>query len=287
MPSIQERLAEARHALAAAGIPSDDAALDVEVLARHALGWDRTALVTRDHEPLPSGFDERFAALLARRAAREPVAQIVGHREFWGLDFEVTRAVLVPRPETELIVEQALEAARGRGSWRRIVDVGTGSGCLAVVLAVEFPAVRVTATDVSGAALSVARRNAVRHGVGDRIDFLRTDLLEGVGAAADLIVSNPPYVPDGDAAALPREVRDYEPPGALFGGPDGLQVIRRLFASAADHLAADGLLIVEFGFGQEDGVRDLARTAGWREISVRRDLQDIPRVAVLRGGHRG
>jgi release factor glutamine methyltransferase len=281
MPSIQERLAAARHALGAAGIPPEDAALDAEVLIRHALGWDRTALVTRGHESLPAGVEERVSALLARRAAREPVAQIVGQREFWGLDFEVSRDVLVPRPETELIVEEALGEVRHRAAWHRIVDAGTGSGCLAVALAVEFPEARVIATDVSKAALAVARRNAARHHVGDRIEFVNTDLLDGLPSGIDLIVSNPPYVPEMDAHSLPRDVRDYEPPEALFGGPDGLQVIRRLFDTARRHLAADGRLIVEFGFGQEADVPAIAEAAGWRVMRVSRDLQSVPRVAVL------
>jgi release factor glutamine methyltransferase len=279
---LHERLAEARLTLTAAGIPADEAALDAELLARHVLECDRATLLTRARDPLPSAFNRLFQTLVMRRVEREPLAHIVGHREFWGLEFEVTPAVLIPRPETELIVEEALAALHSREAVRRIVDVGTGSGCLAVALAVEFPGARVTATDVSAEALAVAYRNAERHNVLPRVSFIQTDLVEGIIDEADLIVSNPPYVPDGEARTLQPEVARYEPPAALFGGADGLDVIRKLLAHVHTRLASDGLLIVEFGFGQEAAVREAAERAGWVIVRVRSDLQRIPRVALLR-----
>lgn len=280
MGTVHDRLAAARHAFERAGIAPDEAAIDAEVLARHALGWDRAALIARGHEPPPARFDEAFAPLVERRVGREPVAQIVGHREFWGLEFEVTRDVLVPRPETELVVETALDLARG-GGIRRIVDVGTGSGCIAVALAVSLPDASLVATDTSPAALAVARRNAQRHGVDRRIVFVESDLFAGLQEPADLIASNPPYVPTGDLASLPPEVARYEPHQALLAGADGLSAIARLFDEAAAHLAPEGRLVVEFGFGQASKITALADAAGWRLHAMRPDLQQIPRVIVL------
>lgn len=282
MAPLHERLADARQTLLRAGIPADEAALDAEVLARHVLECDRATLLTRARDPVPSAFDRLYQTLVARRAAREPLAYIVGHREFWGLDFDVTPAVLIPRPETELIVEEALSAIPSRDGARRIIDVGTGSGCLAVTLAVEFPPATVIATDASHEALAVAERNAERHNLIGRIAFVRTDLFQDVSGPADLIVSNPPYVPDGDAATLQPEVARYEPASALYGGTDGLDVIRRVLVDARQHLVTGGWLIVEFGFGQEVAVREAARGLGWAVERIRSDLQGIPRVVVLR-----
>lgn len=282
MSSLHERLADARETLIRAGIPAEEAALDAEVLARHVLDCDRATLLTRARAPLPSAFDRLYHALIARRVAREPVAYIVGHREFWGLEFDVTPAVLIPRPETELVVEEALASLPRRDIVRHIIDVGTGSGCLAVTLAIEFPPANVTATDTSHEALAVAYRNADRHNVIGRITFVQADVLKDLTEPADLIVSNPPYVPAGDAATLQAEVARYEPSSALYGGPDGLDMIRRLVGTAPQHLAAGGWLIIEFGYGQEAAVREVAREASWNVARIRSDLQGIPRVAVLR-----
>jgi release factor glutamine methyltransferase len=280
MPSVADRLAAARTRLAASGLTPAEAALDAEVLARHILGWDRATLLTNGREPERQGFGEALDALIERRARREPVAQIVGHREFWGLDFEVTRDVLVPRPETELIVEEALAFARER-RLTHIIDVGTGSGCIAIAIASELPDVRITATDASLPAIEVARRNASAHGVQSRIDFHLGDVLSDVDGPAELIVSNPPYVPEAMAAHLQPEVVQYEPHAALFGGETGLEVLATLFEQAPPRLAAGGRLIVEFGFGQRDGVERLASANGWRIVRTREDLQGIPRTLVL------
>lgn len=282
MTVLHERLAYARRALVGAGIDPDEAALDAEVLARHVLGWDRARFLTCAREPAPPDLDPRFEQLLARRLAREPVAYIVGHREFWGREFEVNGDVLVPRPETELIIEEALEDARTRQPYRTIVDVGTGSGCLAVTLAAEFGSALVHATDVSAAALAVAARNAARHGVADRVVFLECDVLDRFTGTADLIVANPPYVPSSEAGRLQPDVTQYEPHAALFGGDDGLDIMRRLLSSASTRLAPGGLLVVEFGFGQEADLRRIAEPSGWRVARIRADLQGIARTAVLR-----
>jgi release factor glutamine methyltransferase len=274
-------VAQARDTLLAGGIPPDEAAGDAELLARHALGFDLTQYAIARTQLPCQAFPQRFAALIARRLTREPVSQIVGGREFWGLDFEVTRDVLTPRPETELVVEEALTSYRGRNPPRTIVDACTGSGCLAVALAREFPAARVIATDISEAALAVARRNAARHAVGDRITFRCTDLLDTGTDTADLIVSNPPYIASHDAAALPPEVRDFEPHVALFAGEDGLSVYRRLFPLAAPRLGAGGRMIVEVGDRQASAVAALAAASGWQVARVREDLQGIPRTIVF------
>jgi len=281
MASLHERLTEARQRLVRAGIPEHEAALDAEVLARHVLECDRATLVTRSRDAIPSAFDRLYQPLIARRAAREPVAYITGHREFWGLDFEVTRDVLIPRPETELIIEEAMTLA-SRTLTRRVIDVGTGSGCFVVALAIEFPSARVVATDISPAALDVASRNADRHNVSGRISFIQCDLLDDVDEPAQLIVSNPPYLAIVDAHALQPEVARYEPSAALHAGEDGLGVLRRLFAAAPRRLAERGWLVVEFGFGQEAAIREAAAESGWEIARVRDDLQGIPRVAVLR-----
>ena len=277
--SLRERIAAARDALVRAGLQPSDAALDADVLARHALGWDRATLLSRLRETPPPSFERSFDSFVARRAAREPVAMITGAREFWGLDFEVTPDVLVPRPETEFIVEEAL--SEHREPPRRVVDVGTGSGCVAVALAREFRTSRIVATDISSAALAVARRNAVRHGVADRVSFVCTSFLAGIGTRVDLIVSNPPYVPDSAAPALAPEIVRHEPHTALFAGQDGLSAIRAILSTAGAHLSPQGRLVFEFGFGQEPEVTVLAAATGWRVLRVREDLQGIPRTMVL------
>jgi release factor glutamine methyltransferase len=279
MTSVRERIEAARETLVRAGLQPEDAAIDAAVLARHLLGWDQAALLTHGRETPPAAFVTAFDACVARRAAREPVAMITGVREFWGLDFEVTPDVLVPRPETELIVEESLKWSAEHP--RRIVDVGTGSGCLAISLAREFPRARVFATDISDAALAVARRNAVRHGVDSRVSFVRTSFLAGIGHGVDLIVSNPPYVPEAAAVSLAQEVVRHEPHLALFGGADGLDPIRHIIHTASRHLTPGGRMILEFGYGQESDIIALSGRACWSVLSLRHDFQAIPRVIVL------
>ncbi len=281
--TVVERVGAAASRLVAAGLPPDVAALDAEVLARHVLGWDRAAYVCNRRDAAPRGFGAAYDAALDRRAGREPVAAIVGRREFWGLELEVGPGVLTPRPETELLVEEALRLARGPRAARLLADVGTGSGCVAIALATELPEARVIATDVSAAALAVARRNAAAHGVDARIAWVRTSCLDGVSAAPDVIVANPPYVPDDDIAGLPPEVRGFEPRLALAGGRDGLDVARRLLDAAAGQLVPGGHLALEVGSGQAPAVRDaVAARPGLALVRVRRDLQGIARTLVVR-----
>ena len=283
--TLADCAAGAAQTLAAAGLPVDESRRDAMLLARWRLGWTAATWLTRSYKPVPPGFLPGFQALVGRRARREPIAYITGEREFYGRVFEVTRDVLIPRPETELLVEEALDCLRRidlteRGAeGSRVLDVGTGTGCVAISIALEDPAVQITATDVSTAALRVARSNARRLGA-ERIDFQAVSLAAGVPAAFDLVVANPPYVPEVDRASLPPEVRDYEPSSALFAGPDGLDVIRELIPSAAAALRPNGWLAIEIGYGQADAVVDLFRASGFSQVRTVPDLQSIPRVVV-------
>ena len=277
--TLHQHIAAARRQLEAAGIAADAAAIDAEVLARHVLGWDRAQLLSHYRDAAPATFNERYQPLVDRRSRREPVAMITGTREFWSRDFAVTPNTLVPRPDTELIVEEALRILPDRAS--TVIDIGTGSGCLAVTLAAERPQDLVVATDISHEALLVARANARRHQVDGRLQFVRTDLASGLRIQADLIVSNPPYVPYRDAGSLPIDVSDYEPAMALFGGRDGLAIIERLLLTLTPRLAPHAAFIVEFGDGQEDDVAAAAEREGWQVVRMRRDLQGIARTAVL------
>jgi release factor glutamine methyltransferase len=291
--TIREFVAAARVRLETAGVEPDEAAMDAALMARHALNWDLARFVAHETDRPPEGFLASYDDFVARRAARQPMSVVLGRREFWGLEFDVTPAVLAPRPETEIVLEAALDVA-GRAGWKpappgatgvrpvTIVDVGTGSGCLAVCLAREFPSARVVATDISREALVVAGRNAARHGVRDRVALVRTSLLSGLRASASLIVSNPPYVPTGEIATLPPEVRDWEPHGALDGGADGLDAVRALLEDAPRVLVPGGWLIMEFGFGQHDGVREALARSALALDEIRLDLQGIPRTLVAR-----
>lgn len=280
--TLHAHLRDARARLAAAGIPATEAALDAELLARHALEWDRVTLVAHLPDPAPAGFAESYAALVDRRAAREPLAYIRGIQEFWGRNFGVGPGVLIPRPESELIIEEALAWAQDRaGDGRvRVLDIGAGSGCLAITLALELPGASVTATDVSDVALSVARVNAGR--LGATVGFHLGAYLASSAGPFDLIVSNPPYVAAPAHADLAPEVRDHEPVAALVAGAAGLDVIREVARTAAPVLAPVGLLLIEIGYDQADAVTGIvADTAGLRLLRIREDLQGIPRVAVI------
>ncbi len=261
-----------------AGIADVEAALDVDLYARTILGWDRATLFVERLGPVPDSLEPRFSEWIDRRERREPTAYIVGLREFWSLDFAVTPAVLIPRPETEFIVEESLTVMSEES---RIADIGTGSGCLAVSLAHAAPKVQVVATDVSADALNVARENALRHGVASRVSFVQTSYLDDVAGSFDLIVANPPYVRDRDKPALSRDVR-HEPDVALFGGTDGLRDIAGVLDAAISRLNPRGWFVMEFGYGQEDDVRALVGARpGLRLDRVREDFQGIPRTVVI------
>jgi release factor glutamine methyltransferase len=276
--------AETARTLEDAGFSLDEARRDAGVLGRGLLGWDAARWIARLNDDAPASFLARLKDAATRRAEREPVAYLVGTREFFGRPFIVSNAVLIPRPETELVVIEALECLRGRPNDQArspvIVDVGTGSGCLAVTIALEWPAADVTATDISTAALDVARRNAAALDVSRRVTFQCAALIGDMTDAADLVVSNPPYVAERDRASLAPDVRDYEPSTALFGGDDGLDVIRALLPDARRALRAGGALVMEIGAGQSDAVRNLVEAAGLTWTGVREDLAGIPRVVL-------
>ncbi len=280
--TIHDLVQGARSRFVNAGISVNMATLDAEVLARQVLGWDRARFLSDRNEKATSVFLLQYEPLVARRERREPVSYILGMREFWGLPFEVGPDVLIPRQETEFIVEEAL-VLTGRDSRPVIVDVGTGSGCIGISLAREIPGARIIATDLSRHALEVARRNAARHNVGERMTFVETSFLDGIEEGVNLIVSNPPYVPSVSRRGLTPEVRDYEPSVALFGGEDGLDGLRSVLEGAAAKLAPGGWLVMEFGCGQDDCVTELVRGVdGLDVLKIRHDLQDIPRTVICR-----
>ena len=276
---LLDYLTLAQEHLGAKGVES--ARLDAELLLADTLGLTRVELYTNYDRPLQKEEVDRFRDLLRRRAMREPVAYILGRREFWSLDFEVDRRVLIPRPETETLVEAALEVlgARTSGAAPALLDLGTGSGALAIALAVEIPALRVVATDIAAAALEVAPRNAARHDVADRIDFRQGDLYAAVreDERFDAVVSNPPYCRRAELAGLEPEVREWEPGCALVSGTDGMDVTRRIVAGAGKFLAPDGWLLVEVGTQAED-VRDLMTKERWRDVRAFDDLAGRVRV---------
>lgn len=281
---VRDAYLAGREHLAASG--SEEAALEAEVLLRHVLGTDRTGLYTRWEAPMPAGAWERYRQVLDQRASGRPVAYIVGQREFMGLWFAVDERVLIPRPETEVLVEAVLESLAGRPD-PVVVDVGTGSGCVAVSLAVFLPRATVYATDVSPGAVEVARANAARHGVAHRVVVLVGDLLEPLprelAGRIDAVVSNPPYIPASRWHTLPAQVRDHEPPAALVAGPAGTEVHARLIAACPAWLAPGGVLALEVGSDQAGQVADLAAGSGWCEsVRVRRDYGGAPRVVLCR-----
>jgi release factor glutamine methyltransferase len=279
--SIHVQVAAARQRLRDAGISQSESDLDARLLAQHVLGWTTERFLTDAHAQAPDGFMPHYQSLVARRATREPLAYIVGAREFWGLELEVTPHVLIPRPATELIVEAMLERFRDRQAPLEIADICTGCGCVAVAIAHERPAARVVATDISEEALAVARRNAERHGVSAQVSFRHGDLLHGIEEQFDAIVANPPYVVDGARDALQPEVRDFEPALALFGGHEGLDLVTRLVADAPKQLRPGGALIFEFGLGQDVEIEHLIAASPEVElVELRRDLQGIARTAV-------
>ena len=253
----------------------DSPRLDAELLLADTLKLDRVGLYLNFERPLQAGELAAYREQVRRRAGHEPLAYILGRAEFWSLPFKVTPAVLIPRPDTELLVEAALPLLAGAA---RVLDVGTGSGALAIALAHERQAVTVTAIDLSAAALAVANENARTNGVAERIAFVETDLAALPVGPFELIVANPPYIPQGDLAGLMPEVRDFEPRLALDGGPDGLDAYRALGRQAGAVLAPGGWLLVEVGIGQAAAVQELFASAGLAEIFTARDLAGIERV---------
>lgn len=281
---VHRALAEAAARLAAAGIADADARRDAERLLRHVLGWDRATLVARGGDPVPDADREAFGALVAQRARRRPLQHLVGTQAFWRHEFLVTPDVLIPRPETELLVEHGLGAI---ADVQRpvIVDVGTGSGCIALSLAAERPDAEVHATDVSEPALGVARRNAERLGLSDRVRFHQGDLVDPVASLAgrvDLLVSNPPYVEADELPTLAPEVRDHEPRLALSPAEGVRSLYERLLAGARLALRPAGWAVVEIGIGWAGPVESAVSRAGLLLVAVEEDLRHIPRVVKAR-----
>ena len=278
--SIGTALSEAARMLDANRI--SEPRFDAGVLMSHVIGRDRAFLVAHPEATITGQQLKQFEDFVARRAQGEPLQYITGHQEFFKLDFEVTPDVLIPRPETELIVEAVLELVHTDTQFT-FADIGTGSGCLAVSILNECRKAHALAIDTSEQALRVARRNAKRHRVADRLRLVQSDLFDAISVneTLDLIVSNPPYVSDDEMKTLQREVQ-REPRAALAGGSDGLTLIRRLLLDAPGHLRPGGYLVFEFGINQDGAIRDLADREVWKLIEIRNDLQQIPRTMVLR-----
>jgi release factor glutamine methyltransferase len=279
---LREALRAGLHTLDERQIPSPQ--LAAELLLMHTLGSGRGYLYSHADEALSATAADRYFQLIAERATGKPTQYITGHQEFWGLDFEVTPDVLIPRPETEHLVEAALEILRERGNCdaRRIIDVGTGSGCIALALASELPQAEIDAVDISPAALDVATRNAQRLGLAERVRFNQGDLLtsyieKGCSAYFSLVVSNPPYVGDAETDLVQHEVREFEPRIAWNAPQDGNGIYRRLFPQALKLLRPAGHVVVEIGYLKSGAVTGLLGN-GWTRVKVKRDLAGIPRV---------
>lgn len=278
--SIAEAILEGANKLRKAGVP--DARREAGSLLAFLLDKDRTFILSHADDPISGEQETLFQEFLNARAQGEPAQYITGRQDFYGLEFEVTPAVLIPRPETELLIEAAIKLIGAEGTVS-FCDVGTGSGCIAITLLVQLPLAHAMAVDVSPAALEIATRNAARHRVTDRIEFLLSDCFASVPQQTfDLIVSNPPYVAEGAVASLQREVRDFEPRVALTAGADGLEVIRRLLRDAQNYLKPGGHLLFEIGFDQHEAVGGLIDAQVWQLLDIHQDLQGIPRIVALR-----
>lgn len=285
MPTIAQAITEGARRLRASFI--EEERRTAGLLLCHVLQIDRTHLLTNAEKQIDEPSYHRYVELVERRATGEPLQYITGHQEFYGLDFIVTPAVLIPRPETEFLVERVVEIAKEFSAEPLLIaEVGTGSGCVAVAVAVHVPQARVIATDISDAAIEVARRNAQRHGVIDRVEFLVGDLLKplaerGLQGAINILASNPPYVEE-ESKLIQREVRDWEPHRALFGGAGGLEFHRRLLTDGFEYAKRDGYLTFEIGYGQFDAISEMIVESGWKLIDVTRDLRGIPRTLTVR-----
>jgi release factor glutamine methyltransferase len=278
MNLIAEVLREASQILERGGVP--EARREAGSLLSFVIGKDRTFLISHAEDELDDQQVNQFRDVVERRAAGEPLQYITGVQDFFGREFRVTPDVLIPRPETELLVEAALEVNRAA---KFICDVGTGSGCIAITLLCELNNARAIAVDKSPAALEVAKFNAEKLSVADRAEFVVSDCFASLESREfDLIVSNPPYVSAGVVAGLQREVRDHEPLVALSPGPDGLSVIRRLIKESPVFIKQHGHLVMEIGFDQGEAVQQLIDSNVWKLLEVRPDLQCIPRIVVLR-----
>jgi len=281
MTDIRTALRRAARDLNGSGSPSPR--LDAEVLLMRFLRMDRLQLSMQPERELSQEEAAGFARWVERRSLSEPVAYILGDKEFWSLRFEVGREVLIPRPETECLIEEVLRFYRPPGEGLRVLDIGTGSGAIGGVLARELPAARVVATDISPGAIAVARRNAMAHGVAGRMEFFQGDLFAAVSGDLDIICSNPPYIPEGVYGLLPAGIRNFEPRGALIAGPDGMAFHRKIIREGVHRLKTGGRIFLEIGEGQRDRVAALFRAEdGYRDIDCRKDYGGIDRVVLAR-----
>ena len=257
----------------------DTPRLDAEVLLAHALGTDRVYLYMNLDRPLSQDERKQFRQFVIRRGAREPVALIIGEKEFWSIPFTIVPGVLIPRPDTEILVQAVLDEVREIDS-PQILEIGTGSGAIAVALAKENPAARILATDTDSTALRIAERNAEGAAASQSIEFAMSDLFESIDPdrTFHVICSNPPYIPTADIGSLQPEIRNHEPIRALDGGDDGLDIIRRIAAQAKGYLKPRGALLIEFGEGQEEAMRGILSNGGFRDILLLFDLAGKPRV---------
>lgn len=285
-PRVRDALGQSAQIIARAG--SESARLDAEVLLGHALAMTREQLLLMADQPIDAAHLERFESLLARRLSREPVAYIIERQEFWSLDFEVTRDVLIPRPETERLIEVVLLLAAQLRSNKplRVLDIGTGSGAIAVAIAKELSSARIYATDISSSALAIARQNAARNGVDARITFRCGDLFAALAdqtTAFDLIVSNPPYIRHAEIVTLKPEVCRWEPHTALDGGVDGLEFYRRIADRAGHFLAPNGAIALEIGADMRAEILPILMQTGFsRDVKIVKDYADRDRVVVAR-----
>jgi release factor glutamine methyltransferase len=279
--TLREALTRATSQLDANPDLRADALRDAALLLRHSLGLTHAQLLANPEREITRDQQAAYQALIFRRLTAEPIQYLTGEQEFYGLTLRVTPAVLIPRPETELLVEAVLAEMNAMAPLR-ILDIGTGSGAIAITLARHLPRARVTAIDLSEAALEIAADNAQRNGVADRITFVRSDLLSAIAPDVrfDVIVSNPPYIPTSDRASLHPQVREHEPEAALFAGSDGMDIYRCLIPQAHAALRPGGLLALELGHGQRSRIAELL--AGWIGVRFLDDLQKIPRVALAR-----
>lgn len=277
--TLKDVLTRTAASLADAGI--SDPRREARLLVRHATGWGDAALLNDPDRELDAAQAAMIESVAERRAAREPMAYIVGEREFWSLPFRVTPATLIPRPDTETVVEAVLSDVGDRARALRILDLGTGSGCLLLALLSEFPNASGVGVDVSVAATEVAETNAAGLGLDGRAAFHTGDWLEGIEGEFDVVVANPPYVPDGEVGKLGADVRAFEPLNALAGGPDGLDAYRRIAGDLGRVLGTDGIACFEVGAGQADSVAAIFAGQGFRARAVRADLAGIPRAVTV------
>lgn len=279
--SIAESILEASQVLSISGVPQPRR--EASSLLQDVIGRDRTFVISHADDVLTAEQLQRFRQFVDRRAAGEPLQYITGRQSFFGLNFQVTKDVLIPRPETELLVETALTLVNSHDQ-PLVCDVGTGSGCIAVALLHENQGAAAVGIDLSEAAIRVARENATRHSVSSRLSLLVADGLTSLQAehpTFDLVVSNPPYVAGSAVEGLQREVRDHEPRLALLAGPDGLDMIRRLLSESGSFVKTGGHLLIEIGFDQGAAVERLIDRNSWRLVDIHPDLQGIPRIVAL------